>query len=386
MARRLSRISAVMQKEMLHIFRDNIAFMIAFLAPILLGALVSFLYVEQKVTGIPVAVYDQDQSETSRLIIRSFADSERFKITRVCNSYAEVEHLLQSEKVQMGIMIPPHLQKDIKAGVSSEVGLVFNSTNLLTMNTLANAASAVVQTISAGITMKVMQGYGVAPQKAYQAVTALNFRTRYWYNPTLSYLVFMVLGLFGTVLQQVTFLGVALSFSREKENGTWRQLACSKLRAAEIIGGKLSVYFIIYSINALILYGAGFSYFGLPMRGNVFLFLGTVLLFIFVLLAMGMAISIVAASTPQAIEISMLIAVPSFLISGWTWPLASMPWPLQFLSRLLPLSYFLEAIRRIAFLGAGLEVVWPEILVLFLMAAVCIPLTGFVLNRQLTGD
>ncbi len=383
MKNRWSRIGVVMQKEFLHVFRDKIVFMIAFLAPIALGSLVGFLYIEQKVTHLPVAVYDQDQSALSRTIIRAFSDSERFKITHVCNNYREVEYLMKSEKVFSAIVIPPHLQQNVKSGKSSEVGLIFNGTNILTMNTLANVAAQVIPTISGGITMKVIQGYGVPEQKAYQAVTALSFRSRYWYNPTTSYLVFMLLGLLATIIQQITFLGVALSFIREKESGSWRHLAFSKLSTFEIFLGKLLVYFIIYCIDAIALYGAAFHYFGLPMRGNPVLFLATVLLFIFVLLAMGMAISILTKSPAQAIEISMLVAVPSFLISGWTWPYISMPFPIQILSKALPLTHFLDAIRRIAYIGAGMDIVWPQLVILGLFGCIFIPLTAWVLNRQM---
>jgi ABC-2 type transport system permease protein len=383
MSGRWRRIFAVMQKEILHVFRDNITFMIAFLAPIVLGALLSFIYIEQKVTNLPVAVYDQDQSEMSRMIIQAFSDSERFKIAKTCHGYQEIERLMQSEEICSAIIIPPHLQQNIKAGKSSEVGLIFNGTNILTMNTLATTAGQVVQTISAGVTMKVMQGYGITQQKAYQAVTALNFRSRYWYNPTTSYSVFMVLGLFGVLIQQITFLGVALSFVREKENGSWRHLAFSGLSPLETMAGKLLVYFLIYCIDALALYGAGFVCLGLPMHGNALLFIFTLVLFIFVLLAVGMAISIITQSAAQAIEISMLIAVPSFLISGWTWPCNSMPWLLRGLSKILPLTHFLEAIRRIAYLGAGLDIVWPKLLILSLFGIICIPVTMIILHHKM---
>jgi ABC-2 type transport system permease protein len=378
-----SRIGAVMEKEILHIFRDNVAFMIAFLGPIVMGGLVSFVYIEQKVTHLPVAVYDQDQSELSRTIIQAFSDSERIKITKVCNSYQEVEYLMKSENVFSTIVIPPHLQQDVKSGKSSEVGLVFNGTNILNMNTLANVAAQVIPTISAGVTMKVMQGYGVTKQKAYQAVTALSFRSRYWYNPTTSYLVFMLLGLLGTIIQQLTFLGVALSFIREKEYGSWRNLAFSKLSVFETMVGKLLVYFIIYCIDAFFLYGVAFKFLGLPMRGNPLLFVIAILFFIFALLAMGMVISILTRSAAQAIELSMLVAVPSFLVSGWTWPSMSMPFPIQIISKILPLTHFLEAIRRIAYLGAGFDIVWPKLLILALFSVVCIPVIAFVLNRKM---
>ncbi|HBE79224.1 MAG TPA: hypothetical protein DDW65_15845 [Firmicutes bacterium] len=383
MRSRWNRVGAVMQKEFLHIFRDKIVCSIAFLAPLAFVALFGFLYIEQKVTNLPVAVYDQDQSELSRTIIQAFSDSERFKITTVCNNYREIEHLMQSEKVLSVIVIPPNLQQDVKSGKSREVALIFNGTNILTMNTLANVAAQVIPTISGGITMKIIQGYGVPEQKAYQAVTALSFRSRYWYNPSTSYLVFMLLGLLGTVLQQITLLGVALSFIKEKESGSWRHLAFSKLSAFEILMGKLSVYFIIYCIDAMVMFGLGFSCFGMPMHGSPLLFLIVNLLFILVMLALGMAISIVTTSTPQAIEISMLIAMPSFLISGWTWPYLSMPFPIQILSKLLPLTHFLDAIRRIVYMGAGFDVVWPQFVILGIFVMICLPLTAFMLQRHM---
>jgi ABC-2 type transport system permease protein len=95
-----------------------------------------------------------------------------------------------------------------------------------------------------------------------------------------------------------------------------------------------------------------------------------------------MAISIITQSAAQAIEISMLVAVPSFLISGWTWPCNSMPWLLRGLSEMLPLTHFLEAIRRIAYLGAGFDIIWPKLLILSLFAIICIPVTMIILSHK----
>ncbi|HEX2953450.1 MAG TPA: ABC transporter permease [Bacillota bacterium] len=380
----LRRIVAIMQKEILQIFRDNIAFVIAFLAPLVLTFLVGFLYSSEKVTQIPIVIYDQDQSDLSRKIIRSFGDSERFSVTQMVDNYKSMEQAIQDEEAQMALVIPPHLKQDVKEGRSSEVGVILNATNLLTMNTLANAANQVIATISGGITMKVMEGYGVTPSKAYQAVTALCFRTRYWYNPGLSYLVFMLLGLIGTIIQQVTFLGVALSFTREKEGGNWSMLRRSKLRIPEIFLGKLLVYLIIYGLDSLVVYGLAFYYFGIPMRGNIGLAFLSILLFMLALIAMGMAVSIIAQNVAQAIEISMLIAVPSFLISGYTWPQFSMPIVIRLLSEALPLTYFLKAMKGVAYMGGGLNVIMPSLTALLVFALIFIPLTAVVLSYRMS--
>jgi len=383
----LTRIWTISKKEILQLTRDKVMFAIAFIAPFFLTLLFGFLYIQNSVLEVPVIVFDQDQTNLSRGIIRSFADSEKFKIVRTAENYREVKRAMDQESVYMGVIIPPHFKKDIKGGRSTEVALVLNGANLLIMNTVATAASQIIQTASAGVTLQVMQGYGIAPAKAYQAVTAVSFRTRVWYNPTLSYLSFMLLGLIGTVLQQITLLGVALSFAKERESGVWQNLCLSDLKWGEMIAGKFLVYFTIFMIDAILMYAVGIYGFGIPFRGAAGALLISMVLFMIVLTSLGMAVSILAPSVPQAIEISMLIAVPSFLISGFTWPTMSMPWFLQILSNLLPLTHFLAAVRSVVLLGNGLEVILPKLFILGIFAGVCFPLAAYGVKRKLTkGD
>jgi ABC-2 type transport system permease protein len=379
----LRHLWAVMQKELIQLTRNNVMALIAFAGGTLLTILFGYLYIQQKVTDLPIVIFDRDQTEISRTIIRSFGDSERFKILPLANSFAEVEQAIKTERAFLGVVIPPNLAKDIKAGRSTEVGVITNGTNILIMNTVATSANTVISTISAKITMQVMEGGGILQRKAYQAMTALNFRSRTWYNPTNSYLVFMLVGLIGVILQQVTFLGVALSFSKEREEGTWQQLRVSGLSWSEFIGGKFLIYFIIFSMNAIIMYLLGFVWFGLPLRGDALLILALTTLFMVVIIAIGMAISIIATSTTQATEFSMIIAVPSFLLSGYTWPYLSMPPAVKVLSKLLPLTHFLEALKSISLLGNGWDVVAVKFGYLALFAVVCLPLSIVLLKRQM---
>ena len=380
---KLRHVWAVMQKELLQLTRNNVMLMIAFGAPLLLTLLFGFLYIQQKVTDLPIVIFDRDQTEMSRTIIRSFADSERFQIRTSVNSFAAVEQAIKTEKAVMAVVIPPNLQRNIKAGRATEVGIISDGTNILVMNTAATAANTVIQTISAKITMQIMQGGGVVQRKAYQAVTALSFRNRIWYNPTLSYLVFMVTGLLGVALQQVTLLGVALSFSKEREEGTWQLLRVSGLSWGEFITGKFIFYYLIFALDAILMYFMGFVWFGLPLRGDAFLIIALTALFLVVLVSLGMAISILARTTAQAIEISMVLAVPSFLISGYTWPYLSMPPVVKVLSKSMPLTYFLEAFKSIVLLGNGWDVVGIKFGCLALFAVVCLPMTIVLVKRRL---
>ena len=216
-----------MQKEMLHILRDKGMFSIVLVAPFFMTLIVTSVYIKHKVTEIPIVVYDQDKSDMSRMIIRAFEDNERLKIVKSIENYDEMKMMIDSQKAHMAVVIPPNLKKNIKSGRSADIGIIMDGSNILITNTIANASSQIIQTISGGITMKVIEGYGVSPKKAYEAVTALNFRTRTWYNPTTSYLVFMILGLIGTIIQQTIFLGTALSIIRERERGSWNMLIVS---------------------------------------------------------------------------------------------------------------------------------------------------------------
>lgn len=379
----VERVWAMMQKEMIQIARDKVMLIIAFVAPFFLTMLFGYIYIEQKVTNLPIVVYDRDQTELSRTIIRSFADSERFVIVANVSSFDALEKAISKGKAYMAVMIPPGLKQNVKAGRSTEVGVVLNGSNLVIINTVANAANQVIQTISAKITMQVMQGTGMMQQKAYQAVTALNFRTRVWYNPTLSYLVFMVIGLIGAAIQQVTFLGVALSFSKEREEGTWRQLMIAGMGWSEFVLGKFCVYFLIFTMDSVGLYLLGFGWFGVPMRGDAGLLLALTGLFIVVLTSIGMAISVLAPTMAQAIEISMTLAVPAFLISGYTWPKMSMPPLLQWLAQLMPLTHFLDGVRSIVLMGNGWESVWIQFFYLALFGAFALPLTLVLVKRRL---
>jgi ABC-2 type transport system permease protein len=380
---RIRRILAIMQKEFLHILRDNIMMAVAFIAPFLLITLFGYLYIQQKVTQMPVIVYDQDQTDLSRSIIRAFGESERLKILESADTYQRVEQALQLEQAYMGLVIPPHLKEDVKSGRSSQVAVILNGTNILIMNTLANTANQVIQTVSAGVTMRVLQGLGVTPPKAYQAVTALNFRTRIWFNPTTSYLLFMLVGLMGVVIQQLTMLEVALAFVKEKEQGSWKQLACFGWQTSDLVIGKGLVYFLIFMLVSVAVYGLAFYHFGIPMRGDAGLLLLATAVFLLVLVTLGMALSILAPNSSMAIEIAMLIAVPSFLISGYTWPYLNMPPAIQFLSRILPLTHFLEIFRGITLMGSGWDYVGPRLGILTLFIVVCLPVTIVGVKRSL---
>lgn len=379
----LRRIWAVIKKETLHITRDKVMLMICFLAPIFLTVLFGFVYINQKVTNIPIVIYDADKTDLSRTIINGFNDSERLEVIKYAETYDELKREIEEQRAQMGIIIPPNMKKTVKSGQSSEVGIIYNGTNTLIMSTAGTAANQVVGTISAGINIKIMQGTGISSKKAMNAVQALAFKSRTWYNPTASYGPFMLLGLLATILQQLAFLAVALSFSRERESGAWKNLVFSKLKSKEIILGKFIVYLVIFFINAIIMYSIAIRFFQIPQIGNLSLVLLLFLVFLVSVLMLGIFLSAIIKSQVQAIEISMIIAVPSFILSGYTWPSFAMPKALQYVSNSLPLTHYLNATKAVMYMGQGYNVIRNDVRFLLGLGLLFLPINIFLVSRRM---
>lgn len=379
----LRRIWAVIKKETLHITRDKVMLMICFLAPIFLTVLFGFVYINQKVTNIPIVIYDADKTDLSRTIISGFNDSERLEVIKYAETYDELKREIEEQRAQMGIIIPPNMKKTVKSGQSSEVGIIYNGTNTLIMSTAGTAANQVVGTISAGINIKIMQGTGISSKKAMNAVQALAFKSRTWYNPTASYGPFMLLGLLATILQQLAFLAVALSFSRERESGAWKNLVFSKLKSKEIILGKFLVYLVIFFIDAIIMYSIAIRFFQIPQIGNLSLVLLLFLVFLVSVLMLGIFLSAIIKSQVQAIEISMIIAVPSFILSGYTWPSFAMPKALQYVSNALPLTHYLNATKAVMYMGQGYNVIRNDVRFLIGLGLLFLPINIFLVSRRM---
>lgn len=379
----IKRVWAVLKKEVLHIMRDKVMFMICFLASVFLTCIFGFVYSQGKATQVPIVVYDGDQTELSRMLINGFNDSERISIIKYVDSFDELQKYMDSQKAEAAIFIPQGLKKNAKNGMSQEITVIVNGTNILVMNTVANAINTVISTFSAGINMKVMEANGISSKKAFQYVQALSYKSKVWYNATTDYGAFMLLGLIGTIIQQLSFLAVALSFTREKESGAWKNLIFSKLKSKEIISGKFLVYFSIFFINALIVFSLATNYFDIPQRGNLLLLMGINAIFIAAVIMLGIFLSALFKSQVQAIEISMIIAVPSYILSGYTWPSYNMPMFLQKISHVLPLTHYLRAVKGVMYMGQSYAVVKPEINFLIGLFILFIPVNILLVQRKM---
>jgi len=211
----------------------------------------------------------------------------------------------------------------------------------------------------------------------------LSIEPRIWYNPALRSALFLVPGLIAYITMITAVVSTALSIVREKERGTMEQVRMAPLDAASFVVGKTIPYFAISLASALGIVFVSMALFGMPMRGSWLLLVGIMSLFLLGALGLGLLVSSIADTQQVAFQVAVLISfLPSIMLSGFVFPIASMPRALQLVTYVVPARYFLVALRAIVLKGVGLLVCWPEVAALSIFAAVVLLLASVRLQRQ----
>ncbi|MEW9701335.1 ABC transporter permease [Paenibacillus sp. SI8] len=365
------RIGKLITEEWMHILKDRRLFLILFFVPVMYTFLFGSIYVHHKVTEMATVVMDADQSPLSRQIIQAFEESESFQITKEYHSEEEVKQALSSGEAKVGLVIPSNFEAKLKHGETLPLLTLIDGSNMMISNSATKGANEVITTFSMGFSQKKLQmQQGLQSEQIMNTLSPIPFRYRVMYNPAFNYSDFMLYGLTGAILQQVLFLGIALTITRDKDNGTWQRFAAWKREPWRIAYVKTAPYFIINMFNTVIALVIAFLVFGTPFNGSLLLGLGLTLCFTFAVSGIGYFISLFSGNQLGATQTAMLIAVPSFMLSGFTWPFEAMPKALQIFGHMLPLTYFLDGMRNIFVKGNELSAIWHDGIALVLTGAI----------------
>lgn len=217
------------------------------------------------------------------------------------------------------------------------------------------------------------------------AKSGVQVQVQVLFNPTLKTSWYMVPSLIGLILTFIGTIITSIGLVREREAGTLEQLAVMPFRPADVILGKIAPYFLLASIDMVIITLLGVFLFDVPFNGNVIVLAVGAALFLFVVLGMGVLISTVSQNQAQAIQLAILILMPQILLSGMIFPLAAMPWAVRWISYLLPLTYFTMITRGVMLRGTPFvaPAMWVPILVLAIMAVVIFGLAVWRFRSQL---
>ncbi len=344
-------ILGFVRKETLHLLRDRQTLAILILLPVVQVLIFGFA-VRTDVREIPIVVVDPTPDVATLELRERVAASERFRLVAVAPSTRELDSQFQEGSVRQALVLPRDVERRLGRGDTLAV-------QLLTDGSDPNTGG-------------IMQGYATAVLRRWHADATpaarglrIEVATRMRFNPTLESAHLFVPGLVAFVLTIVSALMTAISITREKETGTMEMLLVSPIRPAAIVAGKVTPYIALGFVSVLLVLVAARAVFEVPLQGSLLLLLAESGLYIVTSLALGIVISTRAPTQRTAMLAALAgLLMPTLMLSGFIFPLESLPSPLQALSHIVPARWFLVVVRGIMLKGAGLPTLWQETLIL----------------------
>ncbi len=366
----------VIKKEFLQIRRDSRSLMFLIFLPAFMLVMFGFA-LNFDVKHIPLAVVDEDGSRASRDLVDKFRTTEYFDLKAVLPKTAAIDPLMAREDIRAALVIPVKFAEDLLAGRSPSVQVLVDGSNAMSGTTAAGYVGAIVQSYSQGITLKMLARRGLTV-----ASLPLAAEVRVWYNPELRSAMFLIPGLMAFILMVIVTVSTAFSVVREKERGTMDQLRISSLTPFELILGKIIPYVAISIGSAHLVLLLGRLLFGVGIRGSYPLLLLAMVLFVTGALGQGLLISTITRTQQVAFLIALLTTMlPTFILSGFVFPIRNMPPVVQAITYFVPGRYFLAALRAIILKGVGLGAVWDQFLLLAGFAALSLGASALRLGK-----
>jgi ABC-2 type transport system permease protein len=365
---------AVARKELRQIGRDRRTLLILLFVPafflLVYGYALSF-----DIRHVAIAVQDNDRSAASRELISSFVNSGYFDLIGEVADAAAISQVIDRNEVRAVLIIPARFGSDVVSGRPTSVQVIVNGDNANTATTVVGYVRGLVSASSARSEVQARLGSAEGPM--------LTIEPRVFYNPELRSTLFLVPGLIAYIAMLTAVVSTALSIVREKEVGTMEQVRMSPVGPVPYILGKTAPYFLVSLVSAMSIVVAAMVLFDMPMRGSWPVLVGVVSLFLVGALGFGLLISSIAETQQVAFQLALLTSfLPTLMLSGFIFPISSMPVFLQYVTHIVPARYFLVALRAIVLKGVGPSVFWSDLVALGIFALVILGLASLRLRRQ----
>ncbi|MGM0586861.1 MAG: ABC transporter permease [Bacteroidota bacterium] len=361
------------RKEMFHILRDTRSMLILFGMPVIMLILFGFA-IRNEVDEVDIVVLDRSQSSISRQLVRTMDRSEQFELKGSIVDEEEIEPLFKRGDAKLVLIFPESLERQLATGTSVEVQAIADATD-------PNMAQLAVEYARAHLaTYQQIELAAAQPSPPHGVIPV----SRMLYNPTLESVNVFVPGLIAVILMLVSALMTSISITREKETGSMEVLLISPLRPVHIILGKVVPYLVLSFINVVIIVLLAIWVFDVPFLGSRVLFLGEALLYTVTGLALGVFISTKSNNQQTAMMVALAgLLLPTVIMSGFIFPISSMPVPLQYFSHLFPAKWFLIIVKGIMLKGNGLLEIGFETVILVGMSVLFIGLSIKNFNERL---
>lgn len=360
---------AVGRKEFRQIARDRRTLLTLLFVPVFFLLLYGYA-LNFDIRHVRLAVEDNDRSVESRRIVSSFTNSGYFDLVASIQADSETSRLMDWNEARAVLIIPEGTGRRLRTGLTAPVQVVINGDNANTATTVMGYAQTILRSVSADLA----GGPVGAP--------LVSVVPRVWYNPELRSTLFLVPGLIAYLSMITAVVSTALSIVREKEKGTMEQVRMAPVSALSYVIGKTIPYFVIALTSSVGILLVSMWLFDLPMRGSWWLLLTAISLFLAGALGLGLFVSTVADTQQVAFQVALLLSfLPTLMLSGFIFPISSMPTAVQVITYVVPARYFLVALRGVLLKGTGLVAFWPHLAALGIFAGLMVSLSAIRLAR-----
>jgi ABC-2 type transport system permease protein len=352
---------AFVNKEFKHIFRDKRTLIILFGMPIVLVVLFGFA-ITTEINNAKIAIIDNAHDTYSQKLITKIASSGYFEIENQLSSYGQIEPAFKQGNIKLAIIIEDDFGKKLINNHYADIQIIADATDPNTANILTNYLQALFQNF--------------ALEEGILAQNNLRIESRMMYNPENKSVYMFVPGVMTIILMLISAMMTSITIAREKELGTMEILLVSPLKPVVIILGKIVPYLFLSMVNAMTILLLGLFVFDMPMHGSYILLFSEIVLFVLSSLILGLLISTISNSQQTAMLISLMgLILPTILLSGFIFPVSSMPLILQYISDVIPAKWFIIIIKSIMLKGVGLQSILIETGILILFSVILTLLT-----------
>jgi len=406
----------LLKRELFLIWHDRGIRIILFVIPFLTLLLFWGIYQPGTLFHIPAAIVDLDQSANSRMVISEFESSENLDIKAYYQTFEELKEAIENGEVITGVVIPKDFGKNLELRRSTRMLMVIDGTNMAYATNASTTMMEIAETLKATTGVKTLLAYrpttdddlyssvgnltdgedvtlsdttdssssststgsleldmnlydaGYTMAEALQVYMPITFQDEGWFNPTLNYSYFVLLGVFFNIWQQCSTLLFCMNILGETGTPSWLQIKTSGFSKIKLFAGKSVLQILLVMLVAAVILFISFVLCKLPTSVSIFVWLGFLLCFTLALHGLGTMMSSVTANSLDATRLGMVVALPSFLISGFSWPLEEMPLLLQKIAWCIPQTWFFQGINYLSFKNPPAGFIGHYCLVLLLMA------------------
>ncbi len=374
-----NRIKAIAKKEIRQLKRDKRMLYVLFIFPVILLVLFGYA-INFDVHHIKMVVYDQDKSVDSRNLINTLTSSDYFDLVGYINNGNQIQDILDTKKAQCVIVFPHDMSRKFYSNQNAQIQILIDGVDANTATLIKSYMTIAIASYSQKIQSNVLA------IKGGRTYIPIDIHPAFWFNPELKSSIFLIPGLIVMILIITAVVSISLSVVREKERGTIEQLNVSPLSSLEMLLGKTIPYTIISLIIAAFILAAGYVLFGITIKGSIILLFFTMLLFLFASLNLGIIVSSIADTQQVAFQMATLISMlPSMLLSGFVFPIESMPPAIQVITNITPAKFFMIILRDILLKGVGIEAFWQQIVYLVIFSLVLLLLSALINKRSRTA-